>query len=147
MPGAAEPPDSRPGRLLANRDFARLFAAQATSLVGSGVTSVALATFAYRLTGSDATVVVGTALTLVAIPSVGLLAEHTEPEERGRAYAAHFALTHVFWLITYPASGYLARAVGTPWTFTLAGIFCAVLTLLAIAAGRGRHREHPVHAA
>ena len=89
----------------------------------------------------------GAGQSLVAIPSVGLLAEHTEPEERGRAYAAHFALTHVFWLITYPASGYLARAVGTPWTFTLAGIFCAVLTLLAIAAGRGRHREHPVHVA
>ena len=50
--------------LAANRDFVRLFAAQATSLVGSGVTSVALAAFAYRLTGRDATVVVGTALTL-----------------------------------------------------------------------------------
>lgn len=38
----------------------------------------------------------GAGQALVAIPSVGLLAEHTAPAERGRAYAAHFALTHVF---------------------------------------------------
>jgi hypothetical protein len=53
-----EPPGTR--RLFANRDLVRLFAAQAASLVGSGVTSVAL-----------------------AAPLVGLLAEHTEPGERG----------------------------------------------------------------
>ena len=42
-----------------NRDWARLFAAQVMSLVGSGVTSVALASFAYELVGRDATVVAG----------------------------------------------------------------------------------------
>jgi NRE family putative nickel resistance protein-like MFS transporter len=83
----------------------------------------------------------GAGQALVAIPSVGLLAEHTQPEERGRAYAAHFALTHLFWLFTYPAAGYLAREVGTPWTFTAAGVFCLVLVLVA-AAIRGGHRNH-----
>ena len=29
----------------------------------------------------------------------------------GAAYAAHFALTHLFWLGTYPAVGFLGRAV------------------------------------
>jgi NRE family putative nickel resistance protein-like MFS transporter len=61
----------------------------------------------------------GAGQALIAIPSVALLAEHTAPEERGRAYAAHFALTHLFWLTTYPLSGYLAGAVGSPMTFTM----------------------------
>jgi NRE family putative nickel resistance protein-like MFS transporter len=80
---------------------------------------------------------------MIAIPSVGLLAEHTAPEERGRAYAAHFAWTHLFWLGTYPAAGWLAKAVGTPWTFTAAGIACAVLTLAAWSI-RGSPRAHAV---
>ena len=42
-----------------NRDFVRLFAAQVTSPVGSGVTSVALAAYGYELTRRDATAVVG----------------------------------------------------------------------------------------
>src|SRR5215213_3202497 len=72
------------GGLAANRDFVRLFAAQATSLVGSGVTSVALAAFAYRLTGQNATVVVGTALTLRILayvtlsPAAGVLADRVD---------------------------------------------------------------------
>jgi MFS transporter, NRE family, putaive nickel resistance protein len=85
----------------------------------------------------------GAGQSLVAIPSTALLAEHTAPEERGRAYAAHFALTHLFWLATYPASGYLARAIGTPRTFAAAGVLCAVLTLAA-AAIRPGHRHHPL---
>ena len=89
--------------------------------------------------------VVGAGGAMIAIPSVGLLAEHTTPEERGRAYAAHFAWTHLFWLGTYPAAGYLARGVGTPWTFTVAGAFCALTVGIAAAMGRGRPR--PVAAA
>jgi MFS transporter, NRE family, putaive nickel resistance protein len=86
----------------------------------------------------------GAGQALVAVPSVGLLAEHTAPEERGRAYAAHFALTHLFWLVTYPAVGFLARAVGVPLTFTLAGGF-AVLATAAAMLVTSRHREHPRH--
>lgn len=87
----------------------------------------------------------GAGQALIAIPSVGLLAEHTTPEERGRAYAAHFALTHLFWLGTYPLSGYLARAIGTPATFTAAGVACALLTLAAWTI-RGPHRVHALEA-
>lgn len=88
----------------------------------------------------------GAGQALVGLPSVGLLAEHTHPEERGRAYAAHFALTHLFWLVTYPAAGYLAAKVGTPWTFTVAGVLCVVLTLTAMLI-RGVHRPHPLDGA
>ncbi|HET8654629.1 MAG TPA: MFS transporter [Longimicrobiaceae bacterium] len=85
----------------------------------------------------------GAGQAMIAVPSVGLLAEHTEPGEWGRAYAAHFAWTHLFWLATYPAAGFLARAAGTPLTFTVAGGLCVVLTGLASLMGTA-HRPHPV---
>src|SRR5215217_9457137 len=48
-----------------NRDFILLFSAQVISLLGSGVTSVGLALYAYRLTeGFSATAVIGNALAL-----------------------------------------------------------------------------------
>src|SRR3954462_2977091 len=67
-----------------NRDFVRLFSAQLTSLLGSGVTSVALAAFAYELAGRNATVVIGTALTLRIVafvtvsPIAGILADRID---------------------------------------------------------------------
>jgi MFS transporter, NRE family, putaive nickel resistance protein len=88
----------------------------------------------------------GAGQALVAIPSVGLLAEHTQPDERGQAYAAHFALTHLFWLGSYPAVGYLAFRIGTPLTFTAAGVVCALLVALA-ASIRRPHRPHELPAA
>src|SRR5215217_1758354 len=48
-----------------NRNFRLLFGAQIISLLGSGVTTVGLALFAYQLTGgASATAVIGNALTL-----------------------------------------------------------------------------------
>src|SRR5215204_5969274 len=53
------------GPLWRNRNFRLLFGAQIISLLGSGVTTVGLALFAYKLTGgASATVVIGNALTL-----------------------------------------------------------------------------------
>lgn len=73
----------------------------------------------------------GAGQVLIAIASTTLLAEHTTAKERGRAYAAHFAWTHAFWLITYPAIGYSVVAIGVPWTFTMAGIVCLAIALIA----------------
>lgn len=84
----------------------------------------------------------GAGQAMVAIASVGLLARHTAPDERGRAYAAHFALTHLFWLVTYPAIGYLGRGVGTAMTFTIAGVMAALLTIAAVLTRRAGHRPH-----
>ncbi|MGH7519526.1 MAG: MFS transporter, partial [Gemmatimonadales bacterium] len=61
-----------PPGLLANPALRRLFLAQVASLLGSGVTSVALAAFAYDLVGGRATVVVGTALSLRILAFVTL---------------------------------------------------------------------------
>lgn len=84
----------------------------------------------------------GAGQALIAIPSSTLLAEHTDEAERGKAYAAHFALTHAFWLVTYPAIGYAASAFGTPATFTAAGAVCLLITLFAFLLGRGAEEPH-----
>lgn len=84
----------------------------------------------------------GAGQALIAIPSSTLLAEHTHEEERGRAYAAHFALTHACWLISYPAIGHAASRWGTPATFTAAGVVCLLVTMIALALGRGTTRAH-----
>lgn len=68
---------------------------------------------------------------LIAIPSGTLLAEHTQDDERGRAYAAHFALTHACWLITYPAAGFATARFGSALAITAAGVICGAITLIA----------------
>ena len=84
----------------------------------------------------------GAGQALIAISSSTLLAEHTVAEERGRAYAAHFALTHACWLITYPAVGHAAARWGAPITFTAAGIVCLLITAAATVLGRGSRGAH-----
>ena len=71
---ATDAPETATGGLFANRNFVRFFSAQLASLLGSGVTSVALAAFAYEMAGSNATVVVGTALTVRILAYVTPLA-------------------------------------------------------------------------
>ncbi len=65
----------------------------------------------------------GAGQALIAIPSSTLLAEHTIETERGRAFAAHFALTHLFWLISYPSIAHAATSFGAAKTFSYAGVF------------------------
>ncbi len=79
---------------------------------------------------------------LIAIPSATLLAEHTSEEERGRAYAAHFAWTHAFWLLSYPVIGYGVTEFGAPLSFTVAGLFCLATTAIAATLGRGKTAPH-----
>lgn len=84
----------------------------------------------------------GAGQALIAIPSTALLAAHTHGAERGRAYAAHFALTHACWLTTYPVVGHAAARWGAPTTFTAAGAACALITLVALLVGRGAAGPH-----
>src|SRR6056297_2456982 len=58
--------------LLANRDYARLFAAQVVALLGSGLLTVGLGLLAYDLAGARAGVVLGTAYTIKMVAYVGL---------------------------------------------------------------------------
>lgn len=73
----------------------------------------------------------GAGQALIAVSSATLLAEHAAESERGRAYAAHFAWTHGFWLISYPAIGFATSRLGAPLTLTAAGILCAAIVSLA----------------
>lgn len=84
----------------------------------------------------------GAGQALIAIPSSTLLAEHTSEGERGRAYAAHFAWTHAFWLVTYPAIGHATARFGAALTFTYAGVFCLLVLAAAWLMGPGRQRAH-----
>jgi NRE family putative nickel resistance protein-like MFS transporter len=84
----------------------------------------------------------GAGQALIAIPSSTLLAEHTSEQERGRAYAAYFALTHACWLITYPAVGYGVSRFGIPLVFTAAGSICLLLTLAAFFVKPSRSGKH-----
>jgi MFS family permease len=58
--------------LLANRDYARLFAAQVVALLGTGLLTVGLGLLAYDLAGARAGVVLGTAYTIKMVAYVGL---------------------------------------------------------------------------
>ncbi|HSQ20726.1 MAG TPA: MFS transporter [Blastocatellia bacterium] len=84
----------------------------------------------------------GAGQALIAIPSSTLLAEHTVAEERGRAYAAHFALTHLCWLASYPAIGHASAKWGSPSTFTGAGVVCLLVTAIALFMGYGKREAH-----
>jgi NRE family putative nickel resistance protein-like MFS transporter len=84
----------------------------------------------------------GAGQALIAIPSSTLLAEHTIEEERGRAYAAQFALTHLCWLASYPAIGHAAAKWDAPLTFTGAGVVCLVVTAIASLLGYGKREAH-----
>ncbi len=68
---------------------------------------------------------------MIAVASVRQLADHTAADERGRVYAAHFALTHLCWLVTYPAVGLLSRSIGVPRMFSLAGGVALLMTVIA----------------
>ncbi len=57
---------------LSNRTYARLFAAQVIALLGTGLTTVALALLAFELAGDNAGLVLGTALAIKMIAYVTL---------------------------------------------------------------------------
>ncbi|HEX2256820.1 MAG TPA: MFS transporter, partial [Afifellaceae bacterium] len=57
---------------LADRTYRRLFAAQVSALLGTGLSTVALALLAYDLAGGNAGAVLGTALALKMVAYVGI---------------------------------------------------------------------------
>ncbi|HZX86269.1 MAG TPA: MFS transporter [Reyranella sp.] len=59
-------------KVLANRTYRHLFAAQVIALVGTGLATVALGLLAYELAGADAGAVLGTALAIKMVAYVGV---------------------------------------------------------------------------
>ncbi len=58
--------------VLRHRTYRHLFAAQVLSLVGTGLTTMALGLLAYDLAGANAGAVLGTALAIKMIAYVGV---------------------------------------------------------------------------
>ncbi|GAA2581586.1 MFS transporter [Actinomadura fulvescens] len=59
-------------RILSNRSYRHLFAAQVVALVGTGLATVALSLLAYDLAGANASAILGTALAIKMVAYVGI---------------------------------------------------------------------------
>ena len=49
----------------------------------------------------------GLGQSLAEMPSETLIAENIEAADQGKVYGSHFAVSHVWWAITYPLAGFL----------------------------------------
>ena len=72
---------------------------------------------------------IGAGYSILGVRSSELLAENSSGEERPHIYAAHFALSHAGWGVTYPLAGCLTTAFGFS---TTGGIFAAILLFVCI---------------
>ena len=90
-------------------------------------------------------IVIGVGYSTVLTPSGRLLKRSAHPENRPAIYAAHFALSHACWLVTYPLAGWLGSLVGLPATATLLGMIAlssGVVACLLWPGGDSREVEH-----
>lgn len=72
---------------------------------------------------------IGAGYSVLGIRGSELLAANSSGEERTDIFAAHFALSHAGWGLTYPLTGFLTTWLGFAPT---AGIFAALLVLATI---------------
>jgi MFS family permease len=73
--------------------------------------------------------VLGVGSSLVQTPGGQLLRRSSHAEDRPALFAAHFALSHGCWLITYPAAGWIAA------TFDLSAAFAFMMVVVLVASG------------
>ncbi len=75
---------------------------------------------------------VGAGTSLIQTPGGLLLKRSAHKEDLPSIFAAHFALSHACWLITYPLAGWLGIYIGLDGTFLVAsggvliGLLCAI---------------------
>ena len=74
----------------------------------------------------------GATTTAVATPSGRLLRRSATSEDRPAVFAAHFALSHACWLVTYPLAGFLGSAAGVGATMIVMGGLSLAGLLVAI---------------
>jgi MFS family permease len=82
---------------------------------------------------------IGAGYSILGVRGSELLAENSSGEERPHIFAAHFALSHAGWGLTYPLAGFLTTTLGfgkTAWVF--AAIMMAVSVVVWIAKIRER---------
>lgn len=87
-------------------------------ILATGLDSVAMGVALWFLLGMGGSVIL--------TPSGRLLARSAHPEDRPAVYAAHFALSHAGWLITYPLAGWAGVVLGlSPTLVIMAGLVSA----------------------
>jgi len=74
----------------------------------------------------------GALYSAVQTPSGRLLRRSAPEADRAAIFAAHFALSHACWLVTYPLAGLLGVALGLPVTLGILAVIAAFGVLLAI---------------
>lgn len=85
---------------------------------------------------------IGAIQSLLGIRGSELLAANSDKQERAHIYAAHFALSHAGWGITYPLAGWLTSRLGfshTGWIF--AGLLLVVAVPHTLPKFFNRHRS------
>ena len=80
---------------------------------------------------------IGMSYSILGIRGSELLAANSDGAERAHIYAAHFALSHAGWGLTYPLVGFTTTAFGFGPT---AGIFAALIALVSLPGWFRRQR-------
>jgi MFS family permease len=76
--------------------------------------------------------VAGLGYSLAQIPSGRLLRRSAHKSDRPAIFAAHFALSHACWLITYPLAGRFGTLMGLPVTAVLLAGIAGLVTVVAM---------------
>ncbi|HMQ97528.1 MAG TPA: MFS transporter [Ignavibacteria bacterium] len=71
----------------------------------------------------------GAAESLVNIPTETLIAENIPKHEQGRVYGAHFAWSHLWWVIAYPIAGWIGSSF-TENNFFIGSIVAIMLLIV-----------------
>lgn len=75
--------------------------------------------------------VLGIGYSAVLTPAGRLLRRSSTQQDRPSLFAAHFALSHACWLVTYPLAGWLGAEAGMSVTLIVLGGLTALGTMLA----------------
>ncbi len=84
---------------------------------------------------------VGAGYSILGVRGSELLAANSSGDERPHIFAAHFALSHAGWGLTYPLAGFLTTALGFGRT---AWVFAAIMVCVSIPVWITRPRERSV---
>jgi MFS family permease len=76
--------------------------------------------------------VLGLSYSGVLTPSGRLLKRSSHQQDRPAIFAAHFALSHACWLITYPLAGWMGAELGLAWTCLALAVVAAGGTIAAL---------------
>jgi len=98
---------------------------------------------------------IGLTYSAILTPSGRLLRRSSHKSDRPALFAAHFALSHACWLVTYPLAGILGNSLGLAPTMLVFGLLAVLATLAAVwlwraeTAGKLEHshddlpQDHP----